>query len=83
MVARIGRAPILKYLDEMSRGDMLLHHILGQIGQAAAEDVAATVKELIQQGKVKHFGLSEPGLQTIRRAHAGAEAVDLPHPGHH
>ena len=34
------------------------------------EDVADTVKELIQQGKVKHFGLSEPGLQTIRRVHA-------------
>jgi len=34
------------------------------------EDVAATVKELIQQGKVKHFGLSEAGVQTIRRAHA-------------
>ena len=34
------------------------------------EDVAAAVKELIQQGKVKHFGLSEAGAQTIRRAHA-------------
>jgi aryl-alcohol dehydrogenase-like predicted oxidoreductase len=34
------------------------------------EDVAGTVKDLIRQGKVKHFGLSEPGLQTIRRAHA-------------
>src|SRR6516165_7780801 len=34
------------------------------------EDVAATVKELIQEGKVKHFGLSEAGVQTIRRAHA-------------
>ena len=34
------------------------------------EDVAGAVKELIQQGKVKHFGLSEPGAQTIRRAHA-------------
>lgn len=34
------------------------------------EDVAGTVKDLIQEGKVKHFGLSEPGLQTIRRAHA-------------
>jgi aryl-alcohol dehydrogenase-like predicted oxidoreductase len=34
------------------------------------EDVAGTVKDLIQQGKVKHFGLSEPGVQTIRRAHA-------------
>lgn len=34
------------------------------------EDVAGTVKELIQEGKVKHFGLSEAGVQTIRRAHA-------------
>jgi aryl-alcohol dehydrogenase-like predicted oxidoreductase len=34
------------------------------------EDVAGTVKELIGEGKVKHFGLSEAGVQTIRRAHA-------------
>jgi aryl-alcohol dehydrogenase-like predicted oxidoreductase len=34
------------------------------------EDVAGTVKELIAEGKVKHFGLSEAGVQTIRRAHA-------------
>lgn len=34
------------------------------------EDVAGAIKELIQQGKVKHFGLSEAGIQTIRRAHA-------------
>ncbi len=34
------------------------------------EDVAGAVKELIQAGKVKHFGLSEPGVATIRRAHA-------------
>jgi aryl-alcohol dehydrogenase-like predicted oxidoreductase len=34
------------------------------------EDVAGTVKELIREGKVKHFGLSEPGVATIRRAHA-------------
>jgi aryl-alcohol dehydrogenase-like predicted oxidoreductase len=34
------------------------------------EDVAGTVKDLIQEGKVKHFGLSEAGAQTIRRAHA-------------
>jgi aryl-alcohol dehydrogenase-like predicted oxidoreductase len=34
------------------------------------EDVAGAVKALIQQGKVKHFGLSEAGLQTLRRAHA-------------
>src|SRR5207248_6364599 len=36
----------------------------------AIEDVAGAVKELIQEGKVKHFGLSEAGVQTIRRAHA-------------
>ena len=34
------------------------------------EEVAGTVKELIQQGKIRHFGLSEAGVQTIRRAHA-------------
>jgi aryl-alcohol dehydrogenase-like predicted oxidoreductase len=34
------------------------------------EDVAGAVKELIEEGKVRHFGLSEPGLETIRRAHA-------------
>jgi aryl-alcohol dehydrogenase-like predicted oxidoreductase len=34
------------------------------------EDVAGTVKELITEGKVKHFGLSEPGVATVRRAHA-------------
>ena len=34
------------------------------------EDVAGAVKELIQQGKVKHFGMSEAGMQTLRRAHA-------------
>lgn len=34
------------------------------------EDVAGTVKELIAEGKVKHFGLSEPGVDTVRRAHA-------------
>ena len=34
------------------------------------EDVAGTVKELIQEGKVRHFGLSEAAVQTIRRAHA-------------
>jgi aryl-alcohol dehydrogenase-like predicted oxidoreductase len=34
------------------------------------EDVAGTIKDLVAQGKVRHYGLSEPGLQTIRRAHA-------------
>jgi aryl-alcohol dehydrogenase-like predicted oxidoreductase len=40
------------------------------------EDVAGTVKELIQAGKVKHFGLSEAGVKTIRQAHAVARARD-------
>jgi aryl-alcohol dehydrogenase-like predicted oxidoreductase len=39
------------------------------------EDVAGTVKELIAQGKVKHFGMSEAGVQTIRRAHAVQEVT--------
>lgn len=34
------------------------------------EDVAGTVKDLISEGKVRHFGLSEPGVSTVRRAHA-------------
>jgi aryl-alcohol dehydrogenase-like predicted oxidoreductase len=38
--------------------------------QVPIEDVAGAVKELIQQGKVKHFGLSEAGANTIRRAHS-------------
>src|SRR5215208_2195938 len=38
--------------------------------QVPIEDVAGTVKGLIREGKVKHFGLSEAGVQTIRRAHA-------------
>ena len=37
--------------------------------QVPIEDVAEAVKDLIREGKVKHFGLSEPGVQTIRRAH--------------
>jgi aryl-alcohol dehydrogenase-like predicted oxidoreductase len=38
--------------------------------EVPVEDVAGAVKELIREGKIKHFGLSEPGVQTIRRAHA-------------
>ena len=41
------------------------------------EDVAGAVKELIQQGKVRHFGLSEAGVQTIRRAHAVQKVTAL------
>jgi aryl-alcohol dehydrogenase-like predicted oxidoreductase len=41
------------------------------------EDVAGAVKDLIAAGKVKHFGLSEPGVQTIRRAHAAQPVTAL------
>jgi aryl-alcohol dehydrogenase-like predicted oxidoreductase len=50
------------------RIDLLYQHRVDP--NVPIEDVAGTVKELIQQGKVKHFGLSEAGAQTIRRAHA-------------
>jgi aryl-alcohol dehydrogenase-like predicted oxidoreductase len=48
--------------------DLLYQHRVDP--NVAIEDVAGAVKQLIQQGKVKHFGLSEAGVQTIRRAHA-------------
>jgi aryl-alcohol dehydrogenase-like predicted oxidoreductase len=48
--------------------DLLYQHRVDP--KVPIEDVAGTVKDLIQQGKVKHFGLSEAGVQTIRRAHA-------------
>ncbi|WP_319582539.1 aldo/keto reductase [uncultured Pseudodesulfovibrio sp.] len=38
--------------------------------EVPVEDVAGTVKELVDQGKIRHWGLSEPGIETIRRAHA-------------
>lgn len=48
--------------------DLLYQHRVDP--QTPIEDVAGTVKDLIHQGKVKHFGLSEAGVHTIRRAHA-------------
>ena len=48
--------------------DLLYQHRVDP--QVPIEDVAGTVKELIDAGKVRHFGLSEAGAQTIRRAHA-------------
>lgn len=48
--------------------DLLYQHRVDD--SVPIEDVAGAVKELITQGKVKHFGLSEAGAQTIRRAHA-------------
>ena len=50
------------------RIDLLYQHRVDP--NVPIEDVAATVKQLIDEGKVKHFGLSEAGVQTIRRAHA-------------
>ena len=47
--------------------DLLYQHRVDP--EVPIEDVAGAVKDLIQQGKVKHFGLSEAGVQTIRRAH--------------
>jgi len=48
--------------------DLLYQHRVDP--KVLIEDVAGTVKELIKDGKVKHFGLSEAGVQTIRRAHS-------------
>src|SRR5713226_2094052 len=48
--------------------DLLYQHRVDP--EVPIEDVAGTVRDLIEEGKVKHFGLSEPGVQTIRRAHA-------------
>jgi aryl-alcohol dehydrogenase-like predicted oxidoreductase len=48
--------------------DLLYQHRVDP--NVSVEEVAGTVKDLIQQGKVKHFGLSEAGVQAIRRAHA-------------
>src|ERR1041385_6778678 len=50
------------------RIDLLYQHRVDT--EVQIEDVAGTVKDLIREGKVKHFGLSEAGVQTIRRAHA-------------
>jgi aryl-alcohol dehydrogenase-like predicted oxidoreductase len=50
------------------RIDLLYQHRVDP--NVPIEDVAGTVKELIREGKVKHFGLSEAGVQVIRRAHA-------------
>ncbi|MCG5433122.1 aldo/keto reductase [Mycobacterium sp. MYCO198283] len=50
------------------RIDLLYQHRVDP--SVPIEDVAGTVKDLITEGKVKHFGLSEPGIATVRRAHA-------------
>jgi len=53
---------------QTDRIDLLYQHRVDP--EVPIEDVAGTVKELIAEGKVKHFGLSEAGVQVIRRAHA-------------
>ena len=55
--------------------DLLYQHRVDP--KVPIEDVAGAVKELIQEGKVKHFGLSEAGVQTIRRAHAAQPVTAL------
>jgi len=45
-------------------------HMVLSLDALTPEDVAGAVKDLIQQGKVRHFGMSEAGVETIRRAHA-------------
>jgi aryl-alcohol dehydrogenase-like predicted oxidoreductase len=55
--------------------DLLYQHRLDP--NVPVEDVAGTVKELIEAGKVRHFGLSEVGVQTIRRAHAVQQLTAL------
>jgi aryl-alcohol dehydrogenase-like predicted oxidoreductase len=65
---------IRKYVEaalrrlKTDRIDLLYQHRVDP--NVPIEDVAGTVKDLIEAGKVKHFGLSEAGVQTIRRAHA-------------
>jgi aryl-alcohol dehydrogenase-like predicted oxidoreductase len=49
------------------RIDLLYQHRVDP--NVPIEDVAGTIKDLVRQGKVLHYGLSEPGLQTVRRAH--------------
>ena len=57
------------------RIDLLYQHRVDPV--VPIEEVAGTVKDLIQQGKVNHFGLSEAGVRTIRRAHAVQPVVAL------
>src|SRR6266542_2406799 len=55
--------------------DLLYQHRVDP--NVPSEDVAGTVKDLIKEGKVKYFGLSEAGVQTIRRAHAVQPVIAL------
>jgi aryl-alcohol dehydrogenase-like predicted oxidoreductase len=59
--------------------DLLYQHRVDP--EVPIEDVAGAVKDLIQQGKVKHFGMSEAAAQTIRRAPSTAPTSGPPSPG--
>jgi aryl-alcohol dehydrogenase-like predicted oxidoreductase len=72
---RVARRTVVDVLADASlrrlktdRIDLLYQHRVDP--NVPIEDVAGAVKDLIREGKVKHFGLSEAGVQTIRRAHA-------------
>ena len=65
-IKQVAEASLKRLKTE--RIDLLYQHRVDP--DIPIEDVAGTVKELIREGKVKHFGLSEPGANTIRRAHA-------------
>ncbi len=75
---RLGLNSRPDYIKQMTEGslrrlrvetiDLYYQHRVGP--DVPIEDVAGTMKELIQEGKVRHFGLSEAAAQTIRRAHA-------------
>ncbi len=76
--SRVGLNSRPEYIKQMAEGslkrlktdviDLFYQHRVDP--DVPIEDVAGAVKDLIQEGKVKHFGLSEAGAQTIRRAHA-------------
>ena len=63
-----GRRGVAEAAQDRSRSTCFYQHRVDP--DVPIEDVAGAVKDLIQEGKVKHFGLSEAGVQTIRRAHA-------------
>jgi aryl-alcohol dehydrogenase-like predicted oxidoreductase len=65
-IKRVAEASLMRLRVEAI--DLFYQHRVDP--EAPIEDVAGAVKDLIQEGKVKHFGLSEAGAQTIRRAHA-------------
>ena len=65
-IRRVAEASLKRL--EVDTIDLLYQHRVDPT--VPIEDVAGTVKDLIAEGKVKHFGLSEPGMQTLRRAHA-------------